>query len=661
MKWYIDKIHEYINKLEYENEEKSSKELLLENAVKYIEDVVDTTELILTSYDNDFLDIRVDGCDLLNNNEIALYVSDYSDNDYDLSQKEVEVYLKKICNYVNKSVKGFSKDLNDSDPIKIVSDYIFEKQNEINKIHLFVVSSKKYEGKVIDNIRLGNIVIDTFVFDASFLKEHGFLQDSIENEILIDLKKPVEYIKCADNSDKMDVYLLFLKGEDIAAVYEKYGYLMLEGNVRAYLKKTNKQNQGILETIGREPDYFVAYNNGLSTVADAIETVGGKISKIIGWRIVNGGQTTASIYEAYKENGGKLNRDIFVPVKLTILKSVTNPEELVSRIAEYANTQSKVSQSDLNSNEAYHVELEKISKSCCVPSKVKGKELKKWYYERLRGQYNLSRDRAKNIDAFDAEYPAANVFDKLDLSKAVMVWEQEPYTTAMGKEKCFNTFDLRIKGNLGQYVIDEKYYKKIVALIILYRSISKVVKEMRYGGFGSNIVEYTGSVLSLITDRKLNLDLIWNDQKIDDDLESIIKSIAYDVTEIITDVPKDQKNVQMYCRQTRCWDEVKKYDFEIEVPNHILSEVSTTILENNSTTVVNGVEKDINDLDPSFWGEMSKWGKDTELLSPQERKMAFTACRIARSGYQWKSDKQRDFAKAVYIKAINAGFKGGDE
>lgn len=54
---------------------------------------------------------------------------------------------------------------------------------------------------------------------------------------------------------------------------------------------------------------FMAYNNGISTIAESIAIDESRsngdivnITEITGWQIVNGGQTTASIYNAYKGN-----------------------------------------------------------------------------------------------------------------------------------------------------------------------------------------------------------------------------------------------------------------------------------------------------------------------------------------------------------------------
>ena len=69
---------------------------------------------------------------------------------------------------------------------------------------------------------------------------------------------------------------------------------------------------------------FVAYNNGISTVARSgeIEKIQEnmnlyRVASLTGWQIVNGGQTTASIHQAYK-NGNDLS-GVYVQAKLTIL------------------------------------------------------------------------------------------------------------------------------------------------------------------------------------------------------------------------------------------------------------------------------------------------------------------------------------------------------
>lgn len=60
-------------------------------------------------------------------------------------------------------------------------------------------------------------------------------------------------------------------------------------------------------SLASSPEMFMAYNNGISTVADSIVIDEASshddlvtITEITGWQIVNGGQTTASIYNAFQ-------------------------------------------------------------------------------------------------------------------------------------------------------------------------------------------------------------------------------------------------------------------------------------------------------------------------------------------------------------------------
>ena len=94
---------------------------------------------------------------------------------------------------------------------------------------------------------------------------------------------------------------------------------------------------------------FFAYNNGLTTTAENVQIGTSKdgipcIKKLSNFQIVNGGQTTASMYYASNRAKSDLSK-VFVQMKL----SVVNPDvldEVVSNISRYANTQNKVSNAD---------------------------------------------------------------------------------------------------------------------------------------------------------------------------------------------------------------------------------------------------------------------------------------------------------------------------
>ncbi len=89
-------------------------------------------------------------------------------------------------------------------------------------------------------------------------------------------------------------------------------------------------------------------------------------------QIVNGGQTTASIYFSKKRDPSIDLKRVRVPAKVIILKASNAAEEesLISNISRYANSQNSVKQSDLSANKPFHVELEKLALNTYCPDGV---------------------------------------------------------------------------------------------------------------------------------------------------------------------------------------------------------------------------------------------------------------------------------------------------
>ena len=54
--------------------------------------------------------------------------------------------------------------------------------------------------------------------------------------------------------------------------------------------------------------------------------------------------------------------------------------------------------SDFNANDAYHVKMERLSRSTYIPV-AKGKSLDLWFYERARGQYLVELSRQPSAAA----------------------------------------------------------------------------------------------------------------------------------------------------------------------------------------------------------------------------------------------------------------------
>lgn len=162
-----------------------------------------------------------------------------------------------------------------------------------------------------------------------------------------------------DNSD-YESYIAIMPGQGLAMLYKQFGARLLEQNVRSFLQFTGKINRGIRKTINEESHMFLAYNNGISATADNIELdeTGHYVKRISNLQIVNGGQTTASIYHTWDKDKADIS-NIFVQMKISVIKKADSYSEIVSRISQYANTQNKVNNADFSANNPILIELEK--------------------------------------------------------------------------------------------------------------------------------------------------------------------------------------------------------------------------------------------------------------------------------------------------------------
>jgi len=146
-------------------------------------------------------------------------------------------------------------------------------------------------------------------------------------------------------------------------------------NVRVYLKLKNRINQGIFETALSDQNFEFWYlNNGITIVCDECtytpNTRSPKV-KLSNLQIVNGGQTTHALFEAYHKDNKKLN-NVLVLVRICETKKDYRISE---RISETTNSQTPVRTRDLHANDRIQRKLEEQFKSFGL------------FYERKKNQH----------------------------------------------------------------------------------------------------------------------------------------------------------------------------------------------------------------------------------------------------------------------------------
>lgn len=297
---------------------------------------------------------------------------------------------------------------------------------------------------------IGNIIIKYDVWDIERVCQCIY-QKRIHKDTVIQFKDKYKYnlkmIKAEPENDIYDCYIGVIPGYYLASIYRDEGQKLIEKNVRSFLQATGKINKGIRDTIKNEPEMFMAYNNGISTIAEDIEIDKEEsndkiitINSLTNWQIVNGGQTTASIYNAL-QSGLSLDT-VNVQMKLTVIKDIQKSTEIISNISRYANSQNKINMSDFSANEDYHIEMERLSRKIFVPVE-KGKATNRWFYERARGQYlvELNRQLTSSMKRqFKEMNPKKQCISKTVAAKCQMAWMKYPYIVSKGLETNFVVF-----------------------------------------------------------------------------------------------------------------------------------------------------------------------------------------------------------------------------
>ena len=225
---------------------------------------------------------------------------------------------------------------------------------------------------------------------------------------------------------------------------------------------------------------FFAYNNGISATADSIELdeLQSRIIKINNLQIVNGGQTTATLFYVSKDNRANL-ANVLVPMKISVIKDKVNSYEIIKSISKYANTQNKINDADLSANEPILVEIEKISRYMLTPISVKSNIQHYWFFDRISKQYDnllaLESKTKSRKKAFLCKYPKSCKFTKYELAKYYNSYHEliagdkvlvGPHCVVDGNEVNFRAFRDYIMPTLN---VNQIFFEDLIAIAILFK------------------------------------------------------------------------------------------------------------------------------------------------------------------------------------------------
>lgn len=559
---------------------------------------------------------------------------------FTLNKQETETAVNQVERFFRNAVyKDYIKELEESSEVFDLAHTLAEVKEVrefLSRVNIFVLTNGTFKSDIKNTKTISGYSIFTRVIDIEYLfnlSDHSHVPIEINFD---DYGGLVPCLKATSENEDYESYLALIPGKTLANIYEEYGSRLLEQNVRSFLQFTGKINRGIRKTIKEEPHMFLAFNNGIAATADELEIkelAGGE--KAIVWakdfQIVNGGQTTASVYHTWKKDKAAID-EIFVQTKLTVVKKRDNFNEIVNRIAEYANTQNRVSTSDLSSNKPFHVELEKISRSVWAQP-VEGSNIQtRWFYERARGQFKNARLKEgftpARRKAFDLKNPRSQLITKELLAKYVNTYEEVwhgkklvigPHIVVRGGQKNYVQF---LNYNMPDKP-DNIFYEDSVAKAIMFKTAEKLygVKPNAIGDMRYITVPYSLALLNLKTGYKLDLYKIWRSQS----LSELTKGLLYNLMESVEAFIKENAPGALYgewAKKEECWTSIKENDFDIDYSELKQDFISSDSPKRKSLTeddvnlkIINQEIELIKSVSSDKWEVIEKWGAKTGQLS----------------------------------------------
>lgn len=446
-----------------------------------------------------------------------------------------------------------------------IGETIHSIYKELDQIRIFVLTDRVAKSRQFAARDIGGKLVHLEVMDIERLHRH-LSEGKPRDELMADFKElagtALPCIFVPGSKEDYGYALTAIPGEVLRVLYERFGARLLEANVRSFLSAKGKGvNAGIQSTLRNEPSRFMAYNNGIVVVADEVHlgrTDDGSIgiSWLKGLQIVNGGQTTASIFFTKRKYPEIDLSKVRVPAKVIVMnqQDPADEEALISDISRFANSQNAVKQSDLSANKPFHIEVERLSTSVYCPDGVS-----RWFYERAAGSYNTMLTRMgttpARLKALKDEMPVARKITKTDLAKYVMAWEQQPDVVSLGSQKNFDRFmDLVAQQCQDGWLPRVEDYKAMIAKAKLYRDMEKLIRPM-FPAYKANVAAYLVAVLSRLLGDKFSLERIWLRQGISPELAQQLRVWAEEVNSRLHETANGRM-ISEWAKKAECKDAV---------------------------------------------------------------------------------------------------------
>ena len=594
---------------------------------------------------------------------LDLFITHFNHTSYDfnIQKSDFDKNINQIKKFLNAALKGH---INYIDPAQselnaLIKTIVKQKANFIRINVFFLINGNSNHNLDTTTIKgYDDLKIYIHVWDIQRfykLNESSSNREPIEikfKDFLTNELQGIQCLKVPDLDELYECYLAIIPGDVLSKLYDLYSNELLESNVRAFLGQTGKYNKGIRDTIRDKPQMFLPYNNGITATAEIVETeiIDNQLylTKMNDFQIVNGGQTTASLFHTNRKYKDADISKVFVQMKLTVIKDIDQKNIEVPNIARYANSQNKVTDLDLSSNNPYFVQIESLSRRKYVTDFNNKSKSTLWYFERVNGQYRESLNKIKDKkqqNKFKEQNPTNQKFVKSEIAKYINIWELEPHFVSLGAQKNFNHFTKKTNELVKKNKLpSENFYKKLIANAILFKTVDKLFGRKNIDAIGdtnlkSFTVAYTLSYFYYLTDNRLDLWKIYDEQHVD---TRVINELQKLIVFVYNHLVRASNNslISEYAKRESSWRLLKEENYNVNVENYsdcfitidmvVSREIETEEADNKSENNLMNITK-ILGFGNKFWDGMSKYSLDIDEFKVISTDIWEIASKIKRS------------------------------
>jgi hypothetical protein len=541
---------------------------------------------------------------------ITFYKNEYN---YNITKDDYTKTLNQIKRFINAALKRHIEYIDKAHTeLYHLIGTIGKQGKEFDRINVyFLINGFSNHEKEKIEIADADVFVHTWDVARLFkINESNSVHEPIEIQFqnFSENGKGLQCLQVPSIDEMYDCYLAIVPGEILAKLYKEYSNELLESNVRAFLGQAGKFNKGIMKTIREKPQMFLPYNNGITATAESVETKWMEnqlqITKLNDFQIVNGGQTTASLYHTQKKFKEVDLSKIFVQMKLTVIKDREKKNIEVPNISRYANSQNKVSELDLSSNNPYFVQIENLSRKKYVVNPENKNQSLLWFFERANGQFRetLNKQTPAQQKKFKEQNPSNLKFVKSDIAKFINGWELEPHYVAQGSQKNFIHYTKKITDLVSKNKLPgENFYRKLIANAILFKTTDQLFGRKGINAIGDTSLKalsiaYTVSYFHYLTNNRIDLWKIYEEQKIDDFLSGqLSRLLIFVYNHIMTEASGSL--ISEYAKRQTSWEKLKntKYaeDLVKTLNTYLISEEEKTLRENEKEIDANSLEDSV--------------------------------------------------------------------